>query len=52
MVGLLNLLVDPYDRFDLNRLGTAIGADREFKGKEVQRFPEVMPSCSATARPR
>ncbi len=39
MVGVLNLLVDPYDRFGFNRLGTYISADREYKATEVQRFP-------------
>jgi len=36
---LLNYLVDPYDRFGLNRLGVYISADREFKATEVRRYP-------------
>jgi hypothetical protein len=36
---LLNLLVDPYDLYGLNRLGVYISADREYKATEVRRFP-------------
>jgi hypothetical protein len=43
LIGLLNLLVDPYDRFGLNRLGIYISAEREFKSTEFPRFaPEAV----------
>ncbi|HWX20988.1 MAG TPA: hypothetical protein VN578_13895 [Candidatus Binatia bacterium] len=38
-LALLNYLVDPYNRFGLNRLGVYISADREFKATEVRRYP-------------
>lgn len=42
-IGALNLFVDPYDRFGLNRLGTYISADREYKSTEFPRFaPEAV----------
>ena len=39
LIGLLNLVVDPYNRFGLNRLGVYISAERECKATEVRRFP-------------
>jgi hypothetical protein len=36
---LLNYLVDPDNRYGLNRLGVYISADREFKATEVRRYP-------------
>ncbi len=36
---LVNLFVDPYNRFGLNRLGVYISAEREFKGSAVTRYP-------------
>ncbi len=38
-VVLVNLAVDPWDRFGLNRLGVFISAAREFKLTEASRFP-------------
>ena len=38
LTGALNLAVDPYDRFGLNRLGIYISAEREFKSTEFPRF--------------
>jgi len=38
LVGLLNFLVDPYDRFGLNKLGVYISAEREFKSTEFPRY--------------
>ena len=38
-LALLNYLVDPYNRYGLNRLGVYISADREFKATEVRRYP-------------
>jgi hypothetical protein len=35
----INLFVDPWDRFGLNRLGVYISASREFKLTEAARFP-------------
>jgi hypothetical protein len=35
----INLFVDPWDRFGLNRLGVYISASREFKLTEAKRFP-------------
>ena len=43
LVGGLNLFVDPYDRFGLNRLGVYISAEREFKSTEFPRYaPEAV----------
>jgi hypothetical protein len=43
LVAALNLLVDPYDRFGLNRLGVYVSAEREFKNTEFERFaPEAV----------
>jgi hypothetical protein len=38
-VAAINGVVDPYDRFGLNRLGVFVPAEREFKTTEVERFP-------------
>jgi hypothetical protein len=38
LAAMLNLLVDPYNRFGLNRLGIYISAEREFKSTEFPRF--------------
>ncbi len=38
VLGALNLLVDPCDRFGLNRLGVYVIADREVKSAEFPRF--------------
>jgi hypothetical protein len=38
-IGLLNWVVDPYNRFGHNRLGVYISAERECKATEVRRFP-------------
>src|SRR2546429_9163556 len=38
-IGLLNYVVDPYNRFGNNRLGVYISAERESKSTEVQRYP-------------
>jgi hypothetical protein len=38
-LALLNYLVDPYNRYGLNRLGVYISADREYKSTEVRRYP-------------
>jgi hypothetical protein len=39
LVGLFNLLVDPYDRFGLNRLGVYVSASREYKLRQAGRQP-------------
>jgi hypothetical protein len=39
LVAMVNVAVDPYDRFGLNRLGVFVPAEREFKSTEVERFP-------------
>ncbi|HLX96650.1 MAG TPA: hypothetical protein VKU37_12970 [Verrucomicrobiae bacterium] len=38
-VALLNLIIDPFNRYGLNRLGVYISAERECKSTYVQRFP-------------
>jgi hypothetical protein len=38
-LGLLNYVVDPYNRFGNNRLGVYISAERESKPTEVRRYP-------------
>jgi hypothetical protein len=38
-VGLLNYLVDPYNRFGRNRMGVYISAERESKTTDVRRYP-------------
>ncbi len=38
-LGLLNYIVDPYNRFGNNRLGVYISAERESKSTEVRRYP-------------
>ena len=38
-LALLNLLIDPFNRFGLNRLGVYISAERECKSTYIQRFP-------------
>jgi hypothetical protein len=39
LVALFNLVVDPFDRFGLNRLGVYISASREFKLRQAGRLP-------------
>ncbi|HAB15908.1 MAG TPA: hypothetical protein DCE44_05605, partial [Verrucomicrobiales bacterium] len=39
IVGLFNLIVDPYCRFGLNRLGVYTSASREFKLRQAGRVP-------------
>jgi hypothetical protein len=38
-LALLNYLVDPYNRYGLNRLGVYISAERQWKATEVRRYP-------------
>ena len=38
-VALLNLIIDPFNRYGLNRLGVYISAERECKSTYVTRFP-------------
>jgi hypothetical protein len=38
-LALLNLIIDPFNRFGLNRLGVYISAERECKSVYVKRFP-------------
>jgi hypothetical protein len=38
-VALLNLIIDPFNRYGLNHLGVYISAERECKSTYVQRFP-------------
>ena len=38
-LALVNYLVDPYDRYGLNRLGVYICAERESKATEIRRYP-------------
>jgi hypothetical protein len=38
-LALLNYLVDPYNRYGMNRLGVYISAERQWKATEVRQFP-------------